>query len=70
MIKAAGVKPGVVLNPGTPVESIKYILNDVDQILVMTVNPGFGGQSFIESQVEKNCRIRPAAQRSMVTVMK
>ena len=53
MIKAAGVKPGVVLNPGTPVESIKYILNDVDQILVMTVNPGFGGQSFIESQVEK-----------------
>ena len=53
MIKAAGVKPGVVLNPGTPVESIKYVLGDVDQILVMTVNPGFGGQSFIESQVEK-----------------
>ncbi|MFC4772485.1 ribulose-phosphate 3-epimerase [Enterococcus hermanniensis] len=53
MIKAAGVKPGVVLNPGTPVEAIKYVLADVDQVLVMTVNPGFGGQSFIESTVEK-----------------
>ena len=53
MIKAAGVKPGVVLNPGTPVEAIKYVLGDVNQILVMTVNPGFGGQSFIESTVEK-----------------
>ncbi len=53
MIKAAGVKPGVVLNPGTPIEAIKYVLADVDQVLVMTVNPGFGGQSFIEGTVEK-----------------
>ncbi|MGM0214655.1 ribulose-phosphate 3-epimerase [Enterococcus sp. AZ109] len=53
MIKQAGVKAGVVLNPGTPVESIKYVLSQVDQILVMTVNPGFGGQSFIEETVEK-----------------
>ena len=53
MIKAAGVKPGVVLNPGTPVEAVKCVLGDVDQVLVMTVNPGFGGQSFIESTVEK-----------------
>ncbi|MEO1768593.1 MULTISPECIES: ribulose-phosphate 3-epimerase [Enterococcus] len=53
MIKQAGVKAGVVLNPGTPVESIKYVLPQIDQILVMTVNPGFGGQSFIEETVEK-----------------
>lgn len=53
MIKQEGVKAGVVLNPGTPVESIKYVLSQVDQILIMTVNPGFGGQSFIEETVEK-----------------
>ncbi len=53
MIKQAGVKAGVVLNPGTPVESIKYVLSQVDQILIMTVNPGFGGQSFIEETVDK-----------------
>lgn len=53
MIKQEGVKAGVVLNPGTPVESIKYVLSQVDQILIMTVNPGFGGQSFIEETVAK-----------------
>lgn len=53
MTKDLGVKAGVVLNPGTPVESIKYVLPDVDQVLIMTVNPGFGGQSFIESSVDK-----------------
>ncbi|MBM7644313.1 ribulose-phosphate 3-epimerase [Scopulibacillus daqui] len=53
LIKQAGVKAGVVLNPATPVESIKTILPDVDFVLIMTVNPGFGGQSFIESMLEK-----------------
>lgn len=53
MIKQAGVKAGVVLNPGTPVEDVKYVLADCDQVLVMTVNPGFGGQSFIENQLDK-----------------
>lgn len=53
MTKAAGVKAGVVLNPGTPVESVKYVLSEVDQVLVMTVNPGFGGQSFIDETVKK-----------------
>ena len=53
MTKAAGVKAGVVLNPGTPVEAVKYVLSEVDQVLVMTVNPGFGGQSFIEETVKK-----------------
>lgn len=52
-IKDEGVKAGVVINPGTPVESIKPVLGDVDLVLVMTVNPGFGGQSFIDSTLSK-----------------
>jgi ribulose-phosphate 3-epimerase len=46
-IKSHGVKAGVSLNPATPIESIKHVIDDVDLILLMTVNPGFGGQSFI-----------------------
>ena len=53
MIKAKGVKAEVVLNPGTSIEAIKHVLSMVDQVLVMTVNPGFGGQSFIEETLEK-----------------
>ncbi|WP_058307862.1 ribulose-phosphate 3-epimerase [Gracilibacillus massiliensis] len=53
MIKEAGVKPGVVINPATPVEMIKPILKDVDLVLFMTVNPGFGGQSFIPEVLDK-----------------
>jgi len=52
-IRAAGVKPSVVINPGTPVEAVKNVLNLVDQVLVMTVNPGFGGQSFIPATLKK-----------------
>ncbi|WP_214826999.1 ribulose-phosphate 3-epimerase [Exiguobacterium algae] len=52
-IKAAGAKCGVVLNPHTPLSTIEHILGDVDMVLLMTVNPGFGGQAFIESVVPK-----------------
>lgn len=52
-IRAAGVKPSVVINPGTPVEAIKNVLNLVDQVLVMTVNPGFGGQAFLPETMDK-----------------
>lgn len=52
-IRAAGMKPGVALNPGTPAEVVDPVLEDIDLILVMSVNPGFGGQSFIESQLRK-----------------
>lgn len=52
-IKACGKKAGVSLNPGTPVEAIDYLLPDLDLVLVMTVNPGFGGQSFISNQLDK-----------------
>ncbi|WP_414043363.1 ribulose-phosphate 3-epimerase [Macrococcus animalis] len=52
-IHATGKKAGVTLNPGTPVETVVPVLSDVDLVLVMTVNPGFGGQQFIENCVEK-----------------
>ncbi|WP_214740041.1 MULTISPECIES: ribulose-phosphate 3-epimerase [unclassified Exiguobacterium] len=52
-IKAAGAKCGVVLNPHTPLSTIEHVLEDVDMVLLMTVNPGFGGQAFIESVVPK-----------------
>jgi len=52
-IRAAGMKPGVALNPGTPAEVVDPVMDDIDLILVMSVNPGFGGQSFIESQLQK-----------------
>ncbi|GAU84042.1 ribulose-phosphate 3-epimerase [Bosea sp. BIWAKO-01] len=57
-IKAQGKQAGIVLNPGTPESVIEPLLNDVDLILLMTVNPGFGGQSFIHSVVEKIARVR------------
>ncbi|MBQ1615553.1 MAG: ribulose-phosphate 3-epimerase [Selenomonas sp.] len=52
-IKAAGCKVGIALNPGTPLSMIEEILPEVDMVLIMTVNPGFGGQKFISSQLEK-----------------
>lgn len=57
-IKETGVKAGVAINPGTPVSDIGEVLTDVDQVLVMTVNPGFGGQKFIPSMVDKIGRMR------------
>ena len=52
-IRKLGKKPGVVLNPGTPIDAIDNLMDLVDLILIMSVNPGFGGQSFIESQLQK-----------------
>jgi ribulose-phosphate 3-epimerase len=53
LIKAHGKRAGVALNPATPFEAIQHVLGDVDLILVMAVNPGFGGQTFIDSQIPK-----------------
>jgi len=53
LIRSLGKKPGVVLNPGTPIDAIHNVIDLVDLVLIMTVNPGFGGQSFIESQLKK-----------------
>jgi ribulose-phosphate 3-epimerase len=57
-IRALGKKAGVALNPGTPVEAVAELLDMVDLVCVMTVNPGFGGQSLIESQLHKIARLR------------
>jgi ribulose-phosphate 3-epimerase len=66
-IRKLGKKPGVVLNPGTPIEAIDNLMDLVDLILIMTVNPGFGGQSFIESQIGKieAARMRIDAQKKI-----
>ncbi|MGN0904504.1 MAG: ribulose-phosphate 3-epimerase [Alphaproteobacteria bacterium] len=57
-IKSFGVKAGVSLNPSTPENVLEYVLDEIDLVLVMTVNPGFGGQSFIPSQLQKMERIK------------
>ena len=57
-IRATGKKAGVSLNPGTPLESIEHVLDLCDMVLIMTVNPGFGGQRFIHSGIEKTRRLR------------
>ena len=58
LIKSLGKKAGIVLNPATPVEAVEYLMGDIDLILVMSVNPGFGGQGFIDSQLGKIARLR------------
>lgn len=58
MIKSFGIKAGVTLNPSTPLSTLKYIMDDIDLILIMTVNPGFGGQSFIPAMKEKIANAR------------
>jgi ribulose-phosphate 3-epimerase len=57
-IRHAGAKPAVVLNPSTPLSAIEEVLGEVEMVLLMSVNPGFGGQSFIESTVDKVRRLR------------
>ena len=57
-IRSAGCKAGIALNPATPAASIEYLLDMVDLVCVMTVNPGFGGQKFIHSQIEKVRNLR------------
>lgn len=53
LIRECGAKPGVVLNPSTPIQSLDWILEDVDYVLIMSVNPGFGGQNFIPNSLDK-----------------
>lgn len=68
LIKAQGVKAGVVINPATPVESIIPILADVDLVLLMTVNPGFGGQAFISSVLPKIKQVRSLIEEQGLSV--
>ncbi|MBC7520687.1 MAG: ribulose-phosphate 3-epimerase [Sandarakinorhabdus sp.] len=67
-IKALGKKAGVSLNPATPAKMLDYVLEELDLVLVMSVNPGFGGQSFIESQLRKIEAIRKAIDKTGKTI--
>ncbi|GAB5511018.1 MAG: ribulose-phosphate 3-epimerase [Hyphomicrobiales bacterium] len=67
-IKAMGKKAGVSLNPATPASAITHLLDLLDLVLVMTVNPGFGGQSFIESQLEKIATIKAMTAGRDITI--
>jgi ribulose-phosphate 3-epimerase len=61
LIKSFGVKAGVVLNPATPVETIQHIIADIDMVLLMSVNPGFGGQKFIPEVLPKIKKVKELA---------
>src|SRR5580692_737979 len=63
-IRELGAKPGVALNPATPLEAIEWVLSDIDLVLVMSVNPGFGGQAFIPSQLAKITRLKAMIEAS------
>jgi len=67
-IKALGLRAGVSLNPATPAKMLDYVLDDIDLVLVMSVNPGFGGQSFITSQLRKIEAIRKAIDKTGRTI--
>jgi len=58
LIKSRGKKAGVALNPATPLDALDYLWGDIDLVLVMSVNPGFGGQKFIDFQLDKIARLR------------
>jgi ribulose-phosphate 3-epimerase len=68
LIRSHGVKAGVVINPATPVEMIKHVIQDVDLVLLMTVNPGFGGQAFIDSVVPKIAEVKSLADEKGLSI--
>jgi ribulose-phosphate 3-epimerase len=68
MIRAAGKKCGVALNPHTPLNIIEYVLDRVDMVLLMSVNPGFGGQSFIPSALEKASRLKAMIEKQGLNI--
>ena len=68
-IRAAGCKAGLSLNPGTPAKMLDYLYEDIDLVLVMSVNPGFGGQSFISSQLRKIEAIRQTIDKRGLDVL-
>ena len=68
-IHEAGAKAGIVINPATPVSSLEAIIDDLDLVLVMSVNPGFGGQKFIPSSVAKVAKVRALAKEHCVSPM-
>ncbi|MEH7075002.1 ribulose-phosphate 3-epimerase [Neobacillus drentensis] len=67
-IKSYGIKAGVVLNPATPVESIQHIIGDIDMVLLMSVNPGFGGQKFIPEVLPKIRKVKEMADQKGLNI--
>jgi ribulose-phosphate 3-epimerase len=67
-IKSFGVKAGVVLNPATPVQTIEHVIDDIDMVLLMTVNPGFGGQKFIEGVLPKIRQVKELVDKKGLSV--
>ena len=68
-IRELGAKAGVVFNPATPPEAVEFMLEDVDLLLVMSVNPGFGGQSFLSSQLKKLERLAEMVERAGLDIV-
>ncbi len=64
LIRSHGCSPGIALNPATPLEVLDWVLDDIDMVLVMSVNPGFGGQAFIPSALDKLRQVRERIKRS------
>ena len=64
LIKSHGCQAGLVLNPATPIESLDYVIEELDMVLLMSVNPGFGGQAFIPSALDKLRRVRERIDRT------
>jgi ribulose-phosphate 3-epimerase len=69
LIKDCGAKPGVVLNPATPLDNLEWVLEDVDYVLIMSVNPGFGGQAFIPGSLDKISALRKQIQDRGLSVL-
>ncbi len=67
-IKDSGVKASVALNPSTPIETLEWVLDELDMVLIMTVNPGFGGQVFIEGMLEKIRKLRQLANHKKLSL--
>jgi ribulose-phosphate 3-epimerase len=67
-IKSFGIKAGVVLNPATPVETIQHIIGDIDMVLLMSVNPGFGGQRFIPEVLPKIKKVKALAEQKGIDI--
>ena len=63
LIRECGARPGVVLNPSTPVQTLEWIIDNIDYVLIMSVNPGFGGQAFIRNSLEKVRALRQLIQQ-------
>ncbi len=69
LIRQCGAKPGVVLNPATPIQALEWIIEDIDYVLIMSVNPGFGGQAFIPNSLEKVKELRRLIQEKNLSTL-